>query len=94
MSGSQAWAFKLDEQFINVYFFNSVEDARGALSGFSLKGYKYVDPVSKETARLLWEHNPDFYLKENILIIYSGQSKEIGRIIEKQMGNPTSVPAL
>jgi hypothetical protein len=84
----------LDEQFITVYWFNTAQAANSSLAEFSLKGYKYTDPTTKETARLLWEHNPDFYIKENIMVIYSGQSKEIGRIIEKQMGNPVTVPAL
>jgi len=94
VSNSQAWSFKLDEQFITVYLFDTPEAATASLAGFSLKGYKYLDPVTKETARLLWEHTPDFYVKENVMVIYSGQSKEIGRIIEKQLGNPVAVPSI
>ncbi|NMB70168.1 hypothetical protein GYA27_03140 [candidate division WWE3 bacterium] len=91
ISDSHAWSFKLDEQFITVFLFDNSKAAQSSLDGFSLKGYKYLDPVSKQSARLLWEHTPDFYIKENVLVIYSGQSKEIGRIIEKQVGNMVTV---
>lgn len=91
ISNSRAWSFKLDEQYIMVFLLEEDQKATDLTKNFTLKGYRYNDAEIDTSARLLWETRPEFFAKENVLVIYAGKSKDIGRIIRKNMGDPIVV---
>jgi hypothetical protein len=76
VGGDDVWLFEFDTAAM----------AEQVSKGFYSRGYKYVDPITKKTTTLLFTLDPQFFLKDKFLLIYTGANAEISDMLTEIIG--------